>query len=157
VDPKKIRSALQQSFTRRCEGFIAELRRIMTRGDGTLTRFTRAATHNEPPFSVWALLAGEVWETAQCVVVQIEMPGMREEDVDISIRQGRLVIRGEKLRAAEATPRLYHLMERAFGKFERHIHLPHGLDAAKAEVSFRDGIMTAIVPKMEATPPRRRR
>jgi HSP20 family protein len=89
------------------------------------------------------------------VVVQIELPGMRQEDVDVSIRPGRLVIRGEKLRAADATPRRYHLMERAFGRFERFIDLPRGLDGAKAEVSFRDGIMTAIVPKIEPTPPRR--
>ena len=101
------------------------------------------------------MLAGEVWETGQSVVVQIELPGMRQEDVEVSIRPGRLVIRGEKLRAADATPRLYHLMERAFGRFERRIDLPRGLDGAKAEVSFRDGIMTAIVPKIEPTPPRR--
>lgn len=99
MDPKKIRSDLQRSFTRMCEGFIAELRSIVTRGDGTLTRLARAATHNEPPFSERALLAGEVWEPAQSVVVQIEMPGMREEDVDVSIRQGRLVIRGDRDRA----------------------------------------------------------
>jgi HSP20 family protein len=88
------------------------------------------------------------------VVVQIEMPGMRQEDVEVSVRQGRLIIRGEKLRAAEATPRLYHLMERTFGRFERSIDLPRDLDVAKAEISFRDGIMTAIVPKINDTPPR---
>lgn len=102
------------------------------------------------------MLAGEVWETAQSVVVQFEMPGMRQEDVDVSIREGRLIIRGEKLRVAEATPRLHHLMERTFGRFERRIDLPRGLNAAKVEVSFRDGIMTAIVPKMQDTPPRPR-
>ena len=154
VGAKKIRTDLQRSFTRAWEGITAEWRRIVTRGGG-LTHFTRTATHNEPASSEWALLAGEVWETAHSVVVQIEVPGMGQEDVDVSIRQGRLVIRGEKPRAAETTPRLYHLMERAFGRFERRIDLPRGLDAAKAEVSFRDGIMTAIVPKMEATPPRR--
>ena len=155
MGPKKLWSGLQRGFTRVGEEITGQWRRIVTRGGGVVTRYTRTATHNEPASSEWAMLAGEVWETAQSVVVQIELPGMRREDVDASIRPGRLVIRGEKLRAADATPRLYHSMERAFGRFERRIDLPRGLDGAKAEVSFRDGIMTAIVPKIEPTPPRR--
>jgi HSP20 family protein len=157
MGPRKVPIDPQRSFSRVREGISAEWRRIVTRGRGALTRFTLVAVHNKRPSPEWAMLAGEVWETAQSVVVQVELPGMRQEDVDVSIRPGRLVIRGEKLRDAEGSPRLYHLMERAFGRFERRIDLPPGLDGRRAEISFRDGIMTAIVPKTEPTPPSRRR
>jgi HSP20 family protein len=44
-------------------------------------------------------------------------------------------------------------MERAFGRFERSLSLPHNIDSAKAEVSYQDGVITVIVPKTRATPP----
>jgi len=109
MGPKKLWNGLQRRFTRVGEAITAQWRRIVTRGGGVLARYTRTATHNEPASSQWALLAGEVWETAQSVVVQIELPGMRQEDVDVSIRPGRLVIRGEKLRVAHRLDDRLHL------------------------------------------------
>jgi HSP20 family molecular chaperone IbpA len=161
VRAKQLQAALQRKLVRAWQGVSADWRKIMNPRRGVLTRFNHAATHNVPASSEWAQLASEVWETAQSVVIQIELPGMRQEDVDVSVRQGRLIIRGEKLAAPEVTPRLYHLMERTFGSFERSVDLPPDLDVPKAEISFQDGIMTAIVPKMKDTPPppppRRRR
>jgi HSP20 family molecular chaperone IbpA len=101
-------------------------------------------------------LAGEIWETARAVVVQIEMPGMGQEDIQVSFSRGRLRIRGDKRRiAGDSQRRTYHLRERAFGRFERRIALPHETDTARAEVSHRDGVVTVIIPKLRATPPAR--
>ena len=61
---------------------------------------------------------------------------------------------GEAYGTAEERRR-YHLTERAYGHFERTIPLPHGVDAEKAEVSYRDGVLTAILPKTDTLPPRR--
>jgi HSP20 family molecular chaperone IbpA len=52
--------------------------------------------------TAWALLAGECWETSQSVIVRSELPGMRKEDIDISIDRGRLKIRGDKRTSGEA-------------------------------------------------------
>lgn len=80
---------------------------------------------------------------------------MSKDDIEVSIHPGGLRIRGEKRSVADHQRRLYHLMERAFGRFERTLPLPHNIDASKAEVSYQDGVMTVIVPKTQATPPTR--
>jgi HSP20 family protein len=160
VAPKrKLRSELERGLSRAWEGLAEGWREILVRSSGALTHFVLAAkqngsgTKNDAP--QWALLAGECWETAHSVIVQIEMPGMSKEDIDVSIYPGGLRIRGEKRSARDYRGRLYHLMERAFGRFERTLFLPHNIDAAKAEVSYKDGVMTVIVPKTQATPPTR--
>jgi HSP20 family protein len=158
VDPKrKLRSELGHGISRAWEGLTEGWREILARGSGALTHFVLAAkqkgggTKQDSP--QWALLAGESWETAHSVIVQIEMPGVRKSDIDVSIHPGSLRIRGEKHSAADRPGRLFHLMERAFGRFERTLSLPHNIDAAKAEVSYQDGVLTVIVPKTRASPP----
>jgi HSP20 family protein len=101
------------------------------------------------------LLAAESWETAQSIIVRIEIPGMSKKDMQISIDRGALRIRGERRAAANQPTRRYTLMERAFGRFERTLPLPHDIDASKAEVSYQDGVITVIVPKTKAIPPTR--
>jgi HSP20 family protein len=158
VDRKrKLQSELERGISRAWEGLTEGWREILMRSSGALTHFVRAAKqrgtgqkHDSPQ---WALLAGESWETAHSVIVQIEMPGMSKDDIDVSIHSGTLRIRGEKRAAADSQGRLYHLMERAFGRFERTVSLPHNIDASKAEVSYQDGVITVIVPKTRATPP----
>jgi HSP20 family protein len=83
----------------------------------------------------------------------IELAGMRKEDLRISVDRGRLCIRGEKRSSEEGEARHYHLMERAFGRFERSISLPPNIDAEGAEVSYQDGVITAILPKTQSSPP----
>ena len=157
MDPRrKLRSELERSISRAWESLTEGWREVV-RSSGALTHFVRVAKQKaggtQEGSPQWALLAGESWETAQSVIVQIEMPGMSKEDIDVSIYRGGLRIRGEKRSAGDHQGRLYHLMERAFGRFERTLSLPHNIDAAKAEVSYQDGVITVIVPKTVATPP----
>ncbi len=131
---------------------------MLTRSNDALTQYVssakqRKADGNTKHFPTWALLAGECWETAQAVIVRIELPGMRKEDINVSVDRGRLRIRGDKQFSGEDEPRFYHLMERAFGRFERSIPLPHNIDARRAEVSYQDGVLTVILPKSEVAPP----
>ena len=133
-------------------------RELLTRSSGALTHFgTEGAEKNESPreFPHWSLLAAETWETAKSVVIRVEIPGMNEDDLDIDVDGNVLRIRGEKRSGATEQRRRYHLMERAYGHFERGIPLPHDVDAEKAEVSYRDGVLTAILPKTDTLPPRR--
>jgi HSP20 family protein len=159
MDPiRKLRSELERSVSRAWEGLTEGWREVLTRGNGALTQFVRAAKQKKgeevtKDFPRWGFLASECWETAQAIIVRIELPGMRKEDIDVCVSRGRLKVRGEKRYAPGDGPRYYHLMERAFGRFERTIALPPDTDAKRAEVSYQDGIITVILPKIEATPP----
>jgi HSP20 family protein len=159
MDPmKKLRSELERSISRAWEGLTDGWRELLSRSTGALTHFVRAATQHKTENSPedaphWAILAAECWETAYSVIVQIEVPGMSKDDLDVSIYRGGLRIRGEKRLAADQQGRLYYLMERAFGRFERTISMPDNIDAPRAEVSYRDGVVTVIVPKTQAAPP----
>jgi len=150
---KKLRSELGRDISRAWESLTEGWRELLTRGTASLTRFIRVKPES-PDFPQWALLAGECWETAHSVIVRVELPGMRKEDIDVSIHAGRVRIRGEKRSSGEEEEtRHYFLMERAFGRFERTIPLPANIDAAQAEVSYQDGIITVILPKTEPVPP----
>jgi HSP20 family protein len=100
------------------------------------------------------LLAAETWETARSIVIRVEIPGMNEKDLEIDIHGNVLRICGEKRSDATQQGRRYHLMERAYGRFKRSIPLPHGVNTEEAEVSYREGVLTVILPKTETTPPR---
>ena len=157
--PKDLRSQLEEKLARVWDLLSEGWRELLSRSGGALTHFDTSAkaTDRHPArdnFPRWSLLAGETWETAQSVIIRIEVPGMRKENLDISIRGNVLVIRGVKHSEGEHEGRRYTLMERAYGTFERTIPLTHEVDRDGAEVSYRDGVLTVILPKTDATPPR---
>jgi len=149
-----LRNLIERTWENLTEGW----RELLTRSSGALTHFGAAgAGKKESPheFPRWGLLAAETWETAKSVVIRVEIPGMDEGELDVDVDGHVLRIRGEKRSGATQQRRRYHLMERAYGQFERSIPLPHGVDAENAEVSYRNGVLTAILPKTETLPPRR--
>ncbi len=162
---KRLRSQLAQGVGRAWESLSEGWRELLSRSSGALTPFAgrgaprsesapESGSETEQEFPRWGLLAGETWETAQNVIIRLEIAGVKKDDLDISIHGNLLRIRGEKHSAAESEGRLYHLMERAYGRFERTIALPHHVDDEAAEVSVADGVVTVILPKKEALPPR---
>lgn len=158
MDPiRRLRSELEREISRAWGSLTEGWREVLSRSGDALTRFARVKRsrndRESQDFPQWAFLAGECWETAQSVIVRVELPGMRKEDIDISIDRGRLQIRGEKRSSGEEEARRYYFMERAFGRFERSIPLPTNIDAARAEVTYQGGVMTVILPKTEAVPP----
>jgi HSP20 family protein len=157
---KRIRTELERGVARAWEGMTDGWRELLTRSNGALTHFARhgskRGTASLPgPFPQWALLAGDAWETAHAVIVRLELPGLKKEDIDVSITRSGLRVRGEKHSQDAPPKRSYHLMERAFGRFERTITLPRNIDAKNAEIEYQDGVLTVIVPKTESTPPTR--
>ena len=160
MDPfKHLRSQLEQGIMRAWESLTEGWRELLSRSGGALTHFSAPAKSKDEQesrqdFPHWGLLAGETWETAQSVIIRVELPGMNKNDLDISVQGNFLRIRGEKRSEGEHCGRLYHLMERAYGRFERNIPLPHDIDRERAEVNYQDGVITVILPKTEAIPPR---
>ncbi len=161
MDPfKHLRSQLERGIVRAWESLTEGWRELLSRSSGALTHFTASAKSKDEQesgqdFPHWGLLAGETWETAQSVIIRVEVPGMNKNDLDISVQKNFLCIRGEKRSEGEHRDRLYHLMERAYGRFERTIPLPHDIDRERAEVSYQDGVITVILPQTDAIPPRR--
>ena len=149
---------LKNLIERAWESLTEGWRELLTRSAGALTHFGAEGAEIEETsrgFPQWSLLAAETWETAKSVVIRVEIPGMNEGDLAIDVDGNVLRIRGEKRSGAAQQRRRYHLMERAYGHFERRIPLPHGVDAERAELSYRDGVLTAILPKTDTLPPRR--
>lgn len=87
----------------------------------------------------------ELSETDKEIRVTAELPGMDEKDVDISVDDNVLSIRGEKRSETEDKERGYS--ERSYGRFERHIGLPRGVEQDRASATFRKGILTIVLPK----------
>lgn len=87
----------------------------------------------------------EVNETDKEVQVCAEVPGMSENDIDLTIEDGVLTLRGEKKSETEDRDRGYS--ERYYGRFERRIALPSGVDEAKAGARFENGVLTVTLPK----------
>ncbi len=138
------------------EGLAEGWRELLTRGSASLTHFgteDAAKDQSAQAFPHWSLLAAETWETALSVVIRMEIPGMNEDDLAIDIHGNILRIRGKKRSGVAQDGRRYHLTERAYGRFERSIPLPHSVHADQAEISCRDGVLTVIVPKTDTLPP----
>lgn len=160
MDPfKNFRSELERSIVRAWGHLSEGWRELLSRSGTALTNFTNPAkgrpeSEAAQDLPTWSLLSADVWETAKLVIVRVEIPGMEKDDFDISIHGSELRIRGEKRSKGDRQGRLYHLMERAYGHFERLIALPQSIDGARAEVTYQDGVLTVILPKTEDIPPR---
>lgn len=105
--------------------------------------------------SRWGLLAAEVTETDNAVDVLLEVPGLDPDDFEIEVNGDLLVVRGEKRASREETRGHYHVMERAYGHFERAIRLPATVDDDGAKARYRRGVLTVSLPKSTKSSGRR--
>ncbi len=87
----------------------------------------------------------ELGETDKELRVTAELPGLDEKDVDISVAEGVLTLRGEKRSEMNDKDRGYS--ERSYGRFERRIGLPNGVEHDKGNATFRNGVLTVTLPK----------
>ena len=148
-----------RTLARAWEELAEGWRHLLSRNSNALTHFSAGAKKHAnaasaPDFPQWSLLAAETWETAGSLIVRMEAPGMDKDDFDVSIHGNTLRIRGEKRSEDDQHERTYHLMERAYGRFERNFPLPQNIDRDKTEVSYRNGILTVILAKTEPLPPK---
>lgn len=95
------------------------------------------------------LPAVDIYETPTEVVVQAELAGVLREDVQIELTDDRLVLKGKRERPKESENATYHLLERSFGEFERSFTLNVPVDIEKVEATYRDGVLTIRLPKVE--------
>ena len=95
----------------------------------------------------FANLAVDVTETDAAYTVTAELPGVKEKDVEVSVSDDVLVIKGEKRHEKEEKSQNRHLSERSYGSFQRMFRLPHGTDGAGIQAHFRNGVLVVSIPK----------
>jgi HSP20 family protein len=86
--------------------------------------------------------------------ITAELPGMKKEDIDIEVRDGVLVIKGEKKVENEEEGKNYHICERSYGTFQRAFTLPDNVTTENISAEYADGILMLGVPKVEPAKPK---
>ena len=89
----------------------------------------------------------DVVETEDAVEVSVELPGMEMKDIEVSVTDDMLTIKGEKRVERQEEKKGYYLSERSYGGIYRTIPLPPGVDGEKAEASFKNGVLTIRLPQ----------
>lgn len=90
----------------------------------------------------------EVKETASDFVFKADLPGIREQDVDVSISGDRITISGKRESEKREDNDRFYAYERSYGSFSRMFTLPGGVDADHARAELKDGVLTLVVPKL---------
>jgi len=95
----------------------------------------------------------DLYQTSDDVVAVVEIPGMRKEDIEISLQDGVLTIGGER-KDGTAEGDKNGRTERFVGKFRRSVSLPTRVDVNKVSANYKDGILTVTLPKAEEVKPK---
>lgn len=89
----------------------------------------------------------DVSETDKEVRICADLPGVSEGDIDVSLDNDILTIRGEKKFERKDDKENYHFVERSYGTFQRSLRLPYSVDAGKVQANFDNGVLTVTLPK----------
>ncbi|HEX8678781.1 MAG TPA: Hsp20/alpha crystallin family protein [Chthoniobacterales bacterium] len=114
--------------------------------------FFSTPTRQTQLFNGWTP-ALDLYQTTDDVVAVVELPGMRKEDIEISLHDGMLTISGERKAEAGNGDKAAR-SERFVGKFRRSISLPTRVDASKVTATYKDGVLTVTLPKAEEVKPK---
>ncbi len=97
----------------------------------------------------WFSPVVDVMEDADNVIVKAELPGLSKDDVQVTLQDNRLILKGEKKHESERRGWNYYQHESSYGAFSRVIELPSYIDARKAEARFKNGVLEITLPKTE--------
>jgi HSP20 family protein len=102
----------------------------------------------------WAPVV-DIFETEQHdLVVRAELPGMTREDIEVTVENGTLVLKGEKKFDPDVKEESYRRIERAYGTFHRSFTLPNTVDPTKVAADYKNGVLTVKLPFREEAKPR---
>jgi len=147
---KNIGRELNRTLENMSEGW----RELLSRSSNALTHFSLSKEEalvqsgDLATFPRWSLLAVELEEMDKEIVVRVEVPGMEKEDFSITVEGNTLYLTGEKRYERQTVESTYHMMERAYGAFQRTIPLPRYVDADGAQASYKNGVLNIRLPKV---------
>jgi HSP20 family protein len=98
--------------------------------------------------------AVDIFEVDGALVLKAELPDMRREDIDVSVENNTLTIRGERKLDREIKQENFHRIERAYGSFARSFSLPNTVDATKIVAEYKNGMLSVKLPTREEAKPR---
>jgi len=97
----------------------------------------------------------DIYETAdKDVVVKVELPEMKREDIKVMFENDVLTIEGERKFVSNVDREQYHRVERGYGAFRRTFTLPGSVDASKVQANYTDGVLTVTLPRREEARPK---
>ena len=123
------------------EGGLATFRKEM---DRFLERFWDADEMR--PAGAWAPDI-DIAETKEALTIRAEVPGMEPKDMQVTLENGVLTLRGEKRQEMEQKDERLYRSERHYGSFARSLRLPANVDASNVTASFKNGVLTVVMPK----------
>ncbi|MBM3239356.1 Hsp20/alpha crystallin family protein [Candidatus Poribacteria bacterium] len=126
-----------------------EMDRLFERTLGRAVPLRREA----PVVRGWAP-AIDMFERENEVVLRAEVPGMSKEEINISVLGNTLTISGERKTEEEVKEDDYYCCERSYGRFQRDITLPQGVDAGKIKASYKNGVLEVVLPKTAEAKPK---
>jgi HSP20 family protein len=139
--------------TRRSPDPFTNLRRLNTLLDDAFAGWPGEPNGSGALAAAWTP-ACDIFEDKDSVKIVAEIPGVKPEDVKLSIENNLLTIRGEKQQVAEEKSERVHRYERSYGAFERTFALPNTIDPDKVEAHVENGLLTVVLPKAERARPR---
>src|SRR5690349_18191548 len=104
-------------------------------------------------FNTWAP-ALDVYEGKDSLLVRAELPGLKKEDIEISLHENVLTVSGERKDEKKYEASQTSRQERFFGRFSRSITLPKQVDSGRVKAAYKDGVLTVTLPKAEEAKPR---
>jgi len=108
----------------------------------------------EVPKEAAFLPAVDIRETEDKYLLEVELAGIKKEDVHIDVKDGCLTIRGERKFEHEEKKDTYSRIERTYGSFERNFSLPEHVADDRIEAAYKDGVLTITLPKTEKAKPK---
>jgi HSP20 family protein len=129
-------------------------REIMSLREAMDRLFDDAFTRPLSLTGTWSVPAVDMYQTDDEIVVKAALPGVKADEVQISVTGEVLTIKGEVKQEEEKKERSWHIRERRYGSFERSIILPTDVVADKAKAEFENGVLTITLPKAEDVKPR---
>lgn len=100
----------------------------------------------------WIAPASEASGRGDAYTISVELPGVAEDDIHLSVSEHVLTLQGEKRTSREETGETWYFSERAYGSFSRSFRLPPDADGDRVEAELKDGVLTINVPKHAPAP-----
>ena len=134
-------------------GELTKLRHQMDKMFEDWPRFFGRRIDEEGLRGAW-MPAVDISESEEAFEVTAELPGIDAKDVNVSVQENTLTIRGERRREEVRENETVHRIEREYGVFERSFTLPRSADAEKIQAKYKDGVLSLTVPKREEAKPK---
>jgi HSP20 family protein len=118
--------------------------------DRLLARLAEMKWDDLPPLGDWAP-SMDISETKDSLIAKVEVPGMEQKDIQISLQESLLTIKGEKKQEKEEKEERCHRVERSYGAFTRTVRLPVTVDVTNVSAICKNGLLTVTLPKTPAS------